>query len=466
MQVKERCFGMSENKFIKRILVWPNITFYKDLTQDSFVQTIHRMIVELKKIRDDIHWDLILPDKPEVVYIFNYENVKVHRIPWPSFIQSTRGHFDTFVIDKITEHGNWNFEDVDLIFSHLPESTWNLVNHLGNRWHHIPPILTYSHWFDFSTICNWKYPAFMRECEGVSLSEKCYVNTESQKQLVLSEAKEYFSEQFVEDKLNSKIEPFHLPVLDNEVQNDINTNTEKIIVFNHRTKIYKDFNNIVNKVLDPLWEKRKDFKVWIPLFDIQTISNSWKHRDYIDNTKYDKKGYYKQLKKCRVGISPKQKYAGWSVATTDGMMNGCPFIMYDADYYKELYPNGDFFGDYDSAVTLLEKYLDDESYRNEEAKKSLEYVKNSLTWGVKSSKLSHDITNIINNTKSYDTNKKGYIKLVEDIKNKTMTKKEVISGRWGSSIKFTPYRKALMDDERISYYKNKENWVYEYKGKK
>ena len=47
-----------------------------------------------------------------------------------------------------------------------------------------------------------------------------------------------------------------------------------------------------------------------------------------------------------------------------------------------------------------------------------------------------------------------------------MTKKEVISGRWGSSIKFTPYRKALMDDERISYYKNKENWVYEYKGKK
>ena len=38
---------MSENKFIKRILVWPNITFYKDLTQDSFVQTIHRMIVEL-----------------------------------------------------------------------------------------------------------------------------------------------------------------------------------------------------------------------------------------------------------------------------------------------------------------------------------------------------------------------------------------------------------------------------------
>ena len=149
------------------------------------------------------------------------------------------------------------------------------------------------------------------------------------------------------------------------------------------------------------------------------------------------------------------------------MMNGCPFIMYDADYYKELYPNGDFFDGYDSAIISLEKYLDDESYRNEEAKKSLEYVKNSLTWGVKISKLSHDITNIINNTKSFvDKNKKGYVKLVEDIKNKTMTKKEVISGRWGSTIKFTPYRKALMDDERISYYKNKENWVYEYKGKK
>ena len=54
--------------------------------------------------------------------------------------------------------------------------------------------------------------------------------------------------------------------------------------------------------------------------------------------------------------------------------------------------------------------------------------------------------------------------MVEDIKNKTMTKKEVISGRWGSSIKFTPYRKALMDDERIDYYydEDKKDWVYEY----
>ena len=59
----------------------------------------------------------------------------------------------------------------------------------------------------------------------------------------------YFSEQFVEDKLNSKIEPFHLPVLDNEVQNDINTNTEKIIVFNHRTKIYKDFNLLEHMII-------------------------------------------------------------------------------------------------------------------------------------------------------------------------------------------------------------------------
>ena len=29
--------------------------------------------------------------------------------------------------------------------------------------------------------------------------------------------------------------------------------------------------------------------------------------------------------------------------TTDGMMRGVPFIMYDADYYQELNPTADRF---------------------------------------------------------------------------------------------------------------------------
>ena len=68
---------------------------------------------------------------------------------------------------------------------------------------------------------------------------------------------------------------------------------------------------------------RKDFKVWVPLLDKP-------NRDYVITDKGDKQWYYNKLKTCYVGFSPNQKYGGWSVATTDGMMNGVPYVMYNA----------------------------------------------------------------------------------------------------------------------------------------
>ena len=65
-------------------------------------------------------------------------------------------------------------------------------------------------------------------------------------------------------------------------------------------------------------------------------------REYITVEKGDKDFYYKKLQECRVGFSPKQTYGGWSVATTDGMMNGVPYIMYGDLYYEELNEDADF----------------------------------------------------------------------------------------------------------------------------
>ena len=112
--------------------------------------------------------------------------------------------------------------------------------------------------------------------------------------------------------------------------------------------------------MDELWKQRQDFKVWIPLLKSST-------RPYITINKYDKKDYYNELRKCRVGYSPKQEYAGWSVATTDGIMNGTPYIMYDALYYKELNPTADFFKTNEEAIKLLNLYLDDDGHRHEQS---------------------------------------------------------------------------------------------------
>ena len=44
-----------------RILVYPNITFAKDLEKDSYIQVIYSMFTELNKIRNDLFFYLIMP---------------------------------------------------------------------------------------------------------------------------------------------------------------------------------------------------------------------------------------------------------------------------------------------------------------------------------------------------------------------------------------------------------------------
>ena len=131
-------------------------------------------------------------------------------------------------------------------------------------------------------------------------------------------------------------------------------------------------------------------------------------------------------------------------------MSGCPFIMFDADYYHELNPTADYFTNYDHAIDLLERYLDDTDYRNHKAEESLEYTRDNLKWSVATSRLYDDINDTIESTPSANSDGEGMKKLLKDIKeNGEMTKRELITQRWGSGIKFTPYRRALMEHDNV-----------------
>ena len=81
-----------------------------------------------------------------------------------------------------------------------------------------------------------------------------------------------------------------------------------------------------------------------------------------------------------MGFSPKQKYGGWSVAMTDGMMNGVPYIMYDDTYYHELNAKGDFFKNDDEALMLMNTYLDNPDFRNEQAEQALDCIRENLIY--------------------------------------------------------------------------------------
>ena len=186
------------------------------------------------------------------------------------------------------------------------------------------------------------------------------------------------------------------------------------------------------------------FKVWIPLLEKP-------NRDYVTTAKGNKQWYYKELQKCYVGFSPKQKYGGWSVATTDGMMNGVPYIMYNDTYYHELNQMGDFFDNDHDATMLLNTYLDDPQYRNEQAKKSLDWTINKLIYKYEVIKMSKYMDRLLGEIKVMSPTSEKLLDIISWIKKSgRLSKKEILDNlNWSRGIKWTPYRRALMNHPNI-----------------
>ena len=417
-----------------RILVIPNITFQEDLEKDSYIQVVKQQIKLLNEIRSDLWFYLILPESvPSLIF----DNVTQWFVELPTYPPVMRSHVDVNKLRKMF-NGSWDF---DLVMSHLPEHTHQIVNILYNVTHHTPLVFGYCHWFDVREVVAWPKDSFLQNITGLLEYDRCYLNTQYQKDLVLNQAKETFNDTII-NKLDSILTVQHLGVNQEDVVSNINETPEKIIVFNHRPDTYKHFKQFMG-VMDNLQQIRQDFKVWIPLLEKP-------NRDYVITTKGDKQWYYKELQKCYVGFSPKQKYGGWSVATTDGMMNGVPYIMYNDTYYHELNQMGDFFDNDHDATMLLNTYLDDPQYRNEEAEKAVSWISNNLVYKNEVSKMSSYMDELLLKQKVMgDSDKlKEIIEFIR--KNKSTTKKDIMNFvGWGRGIKWTPYRRALINHPNI-----------------
>tara|TARA_Y100000590_G_scaffold169030_1_gene193304 strand:- start:1298 stop:2641 length:1344 start_codon:yes stop_codon:yes gene_type:complete len=420
-----------------RILVYPNITFQEDLEKDSYIQVIKKQIKLLNEKRDDLWFYLILTKPMESL---TFHNVTQIYIDLPTYPPTMRSHFDVGGMKKILSHDL----DFDLVMSHLPEHTHALKNTMYNVTHHTPKFFGYCHWFDVKPVVAWSKDSFLQNITGLLEYERCYLNTEHQKQMVLKQAGETFNAGIIR-KLDEILTPQHLGVDEKDICRlaEIKQDREKIIVFNHRPDTYKHFEPFM-KTMDALYEQRQDFKVWIPLLGKP-------NRDYVITDKFDKQGYYDFLKKCWIGFSPKQTYGGWSVATTDGMMNGVPYIMYDDTYYHELWPEADVFKDHQpDTLQLLNRYLDSKEYRDDMGLKAVTHIADELVYKHEIDDMNAYINNLICKTKQMSFSKK-LNELIDFIKeNGSVTKKAVMEFLgWGRGIKFTPYRRALMCHKNI-----------------
>jgi len=433
-----------------RILVYPNITFNslgKDIEADSFVQVLRNQIALLNELRKDIYFYILLPKEVESL---KFKNTEQLIFPLPTYPQTMRSHFDVELFRKLVNHDL----DIDLVFSHLPEQTHAIKNVLYNVTHHRPSFFGYVHWLDLKQVVKWPVDTFVQNITGLLECDRVFINTQYQKNLALNQAKEHFNQSVI-SRLNKILKVQYLGVDRKDIVRQIKTRTKKIIVFNHRPDTYKHYPQFI-KLCDRLWRQRKDFQVWVPLLNTKT------NRPYLTNESGDKNFYYKKLRECRVGFSPKQVYGGWSIATTDGMMNGVPYIMFDAPYYKELCQKSDFFSDDKEALQLLNKYLDDPSYRNRKANTILNYTKTKLVYKNEMRQMSQYIDELVlqlprsvsSHLNEDDDNLKQLFNLIHRAgKRKTpvaFTKRELFQTRsWGRGMAWTPYRQRLLSHGAI-----------------
>ena len=422
-----------------RVLVHPNATYQQDMSKDSFVQVLKQQISLLNSLRDDLWFYLILPcDVPSL----NFDNVTQWHLPIHSYPQVMRSHVDVPKLQKLLGF-EWDF---DLVMSHLPEHTFALKNVLYNVTHHCPPVFGWAHWFDLRPVVNW-YPSFIQNITGLLEYDLCYINTQHQKDMVLDQARETFNDAMV-DRLDDILTVQYLGVNGDDISPEIanedysDPKKKKTIVFNHRPDTYKHFKQFI-AVCDELWKQRQDFNVWVPLLDKP-------NREYVITDKGNKQWYYNKLKTCYVGFSPKQKYGGWSVATTDGMMNGVPYIMYDASYYQELFLEGNFFKNDHDALMLLNTYLNDPQYRNEEAQRALDHIRSSLIYKDEVMKMSDYMDDLLSQQKVMGDNSEKLKEIIGFIQKGPTTKTEMMERLgWGRGIKWSPYRRALMNHPNI-----------------
>ena len=419
------------------ILVYPNITYSKDLEKDSYVVVLRNVIKYLNRIRDDLEWTILSPSKTESLVFPNTQQVQ---ISLPTYPNQMRCHFDTVRVLKALRHKD---VDYDLVYSHLPEHTLQLKNLIYNKTNMRPVFIGYSHWTEFRSITS--YPMTVRDLNILGILETAFTgtNTEARKNMIVTMAHERFNKATIK-RLEAILQAQYLGAEDPPklvpVAKEIREDRHKIIAFNHRPDHYNRYDWFI-KQMDELWKRRQDFRVWVSLGTAQ-------NRPYlICPQNRSKAEYYTLLSLCYVGVCAKNSGVGWSVSATDGLSVGLPYLFTNDAYCRELHPEGLFYNNDQEFAETLDALLDFPTIRQQHSEKALSRF-GELRWPSAIGSFNEVIEGVLAKVPKAKKDNKSYRKVLEVIKvNGAMTKREIIKYlNWSDQFSFTPIRNRLRDD--------------------
>jgi len=428
----------NDKEYKYKVLVYPNITFMRDLEKDSYVVVLRNVIKELNKVRNDIHWTILSPYEVKSLI---FENTTQLPIELPSYPNAMRTHFNHKQLIKTID---WKKNDYDIVYTHLPEHTLQLSNMFANETNINPKFIGYCHWYEVPENTAYSKTMLMHNIAGMLEMEECGVNTQWLKDLVIEKSVELFSDKVVKD-LEKIIQPHYLGVDSISTGHNYKRNT---ILFNHRDNEYTGWAWFVKR-MDELWEKRQDFKVYLTLADLD--------RPYAERVKlHSRDEYLNFVRSMHMGIGCFQKYSAWSISTTDGLSQGVPYILPDGMCYPEMvgeqYPL--LYKGVDGFKSTIENMLDNPKVR-EEANNYLAPKLNGFKWSERVDKWfdgwkHFDELKIMSDTDSY----KRIVDFVH--KKKSVSKKDILEHlNWGVRISFSEYRNRLRTEDTIKFTKNR-----------
>ena len=443
MNIYDFCYENDEEKtYDYKILVYPNITYMQDLEKDSYVVVLRNVIKELNEFRDDIHWTILSPGE---IKSLTFENTTQIPINMPSYPNAMRCHFN---YSEIKSNLRWKHTDYDVVYSHLPEHTLNLTNLFENDTNISPKYFGYCHWYEVDENTNYNKRMLLDNYNGMLEMEECGVNSIWLKELVLKKAKQWYNKDTIK-KLDKIIQPHYLGI--DKINNMKVKTKKKTIIFNHRDNYYTGWTWFVDR-MDELYKERQDFTVYTTLADLD--------RPYAKRVKIsDRNEYLDFIRSMHVGVGTFQKYSAWSIATTDSLSMGVPYILPNKLCYPEMvgkeYPLL-----YDGKNDFLKKLngaLDDDG-SVDKAKDYLSTKIQEFPWTSRVPKWFGDWNFL--KPKSFDMigdKSESYNKIVDFIhKKKSVTKKEILDFLgWGVRISFSPYRNRLRTEPTIRFTKNR-----------
>ena len=419
-----------------RCLVYPNITFQKDFTKDSYYIIMSNILKYLTALRKDIHFTVLTP---EIISGFSHQNVDQELYYWPSYPNDMRQHFDTRDVKRITDYKN---KDWDFVYTYLPEHTLLLENHFNNITNCRPIIFGYDAYIEIPKTTGYESSLLRHHYAGLLSMNSCGVNSQAVKDTIIENAPSSLPDKDIE-KLKDIIEPLprgwdNVDGPRKEPQTD-----PKIIVWNHRANSYKSYPWFLQQ-MDKLWEQRKDFEVWVPLADSVD-------RQYIYNKKFDRQGYFTELSKCWVGVCGQSHHTGWANSASDGMAVGVPYIFYDADYYSQYAKDaGIYFKTDDDFSQKMHIMLNDVEHRNAYSNDS-HFMGKLNSWENIIKQYNEHFIKAEKKLKTVKADTEGYMKILNYIYKKgSVTKNQLLEYiGWGRGIPFNIYRNRLRTEPAI-----------------